>query len=540
MTPAPAPGTLLLAAFAAIASGPSAAPTGSADAVIDLGTVEGVAQVGGAWRYHDAVLDPVDFPRPGADGKPTGQPGRTTFVAPAAGGAGFDDSSWEIIDPTTLAQRRSAGRDCFAWYRIGITVPPRVGDFDPSGSTAVLEIVVDDYAEVWVDGRLPRTLGQTGGSMIAGWNAPNRVVLGRDVRPGQRFSIAVFAINGPISDPPANFIWVRSARVEFFGTEATSAGVTFAPPVTIERLDPRLDAIVAPGAAVRTLADGFSWVEGPLWDASARCLYFSDIPDNAVYRWRDGEGATLALRPAGYSGAAPFRGREPGANGLAMDASGRLILCQQGDRRVARLEADGKVTVLADRYQGKRLNSPNDVIAGSDGELYFTDPPFGLPGGFDDPARELEFCGVYRLGTGDDLDLLIKDVAAPNGVALSPGRRTLYVSNADAVLPVVFAYDLGADGRPGPPRVFFDAAEWVGRAPGKGVPDGMAISRLGTVFLGGPAGVYVIAPDGRLLGRIDTGVATSNCELSPDESILFVTAAHAVIAVGLRGGGGAP
>ncbi len=527
------PGTLLLAAISVIP------PAGAADAVIDLGTAEGVALVAGAWRYHDAVLEPVDFPRPGPDGKPTGAPGRAALVAPAAGALDFDDSRWEIIDPASLATRRSAGRDCFAWYRIGITVPPRIGDFDPSGATAVFEIVVDDSAEVWVDGRLPRTLGQTGGSMIAGWNAPNRVVLGRDVRPGQRFAVAVFAINGPISDPPANYIWVRSARVEFYGTDAPSGGVTFPPPVTIEGLDPRLDVIVPQDAPVRTLADGFAWVEGPLWDAAARCLYFTDIPDNAVYRWSEGEGATLALRPAGYSGSAPFQGGEPGANGLALDASGRLILCQHGDRRLARLEPDGKVTVLADRHQGKRLNSPNDLVMGPGGELYFTDPPFGLPGSFADPARELNFCGVYRLGTGGDLELLVMDLAAPNGVELSPDGRTLYVSNADPARPVVMAYDLTPSGVERP-RVYFDASSWASREPGRGLPDGMAVRSTGEVFLAGPGGVYVITAGGELLGRVATGVATSNCELTPDESVLFVTAAHAVIAVGLRGGGGAP
>lgn len=186
------------------------------DATVDLATKEGVRLVHGEWRYSDAKIIEVAFRSPGPDRKPTGQPNRTYDIVPKAGGAEFDDSGWEVLDPTTLDGRRSTGKVCFNWYRIEVTIPERVGNVDPTGSTVVFEIVVDDYAEVWVDGKLPRELGQSGGSMVRGFNAPNRLVVARDVWPGQKIQIAVFGMNGPISDSPENFIWVRYAKLDFF------------------------------------------------------------------------------------------------------------------------------------------------------------------------------------------------------------------------------------------------------------------------------------------------------------------------------------
>lgn len=192
------------------------APEGPPDATINLATKEGVILVQSEWRYSDTKIIEVDFREPGPDRKPTGKPNRTFDIFPKAGGADFDDSRWEILDPTTLDHRRSTGRVCFNWYRIKVTIPERVGNFDPTGTTVVFEIVVDDYAEVWVDGKLPREIGQSGGSMVRGFNAPNRLVVARDVKPGQKIQIAVFGMNGPISDSPENFIWVRYSKLDFF------------------------------------------------------------------------------------------------------------------------------------------------------------------------------------------------------------------------------------------------------------------------------------------------------------------------------------
>ena len=243
---AAAAAALLLSAAASVGAAPVslAGPEGKPDAIIDLRTAEGVALAQGAWRYSDARLVEVDFNAAGADMRPSGPPIRTHDVEPKAGAGAFDDAGWEVLDPTSLEARRGTGRTSFNWYRIAVTVPERVGAFNPTGATLVFELVLDDYAEVWVDGQLPRPLGQSGGALVAGFNAPNRVVLERDVRPGQRYQIAIFGVNGPLSDPPANYIWIRSASLQFYRPESLPAVGE------VVRLDPALDAIVPAGARI--------------------------------------------------------------------------------------------------------------------------------------------------------------------------------------------------------------------------------------------------------------------------------------------------
>jgi gluconolactonase len=297
----------------------------------------------------------------------------------------------------------------------------------------------------------------------------------------------------------------------------------------IVRLDPRFDALVPKDAVVEKLADGFSWVEGPVWNRAEKFLLFSDIPNNAVMKWKEGEGVSLFLKPSGYTGKAPFTGREPGSNGLTFDPKGRLILCEHGDRRIARLEADGQKTTLVDRYQGKCINSPNDAIFKSNGDMYFTDPPFGLPGAFDDPGKELDFQGVYRLSTDGKLTLLTKDLQAPNGIAFSPDEKILYLS--DSGLRRWMAFDVKDDGAIANGRVLLDAAELNKDKPG--VPDGLKVDQHGNVIGGGPGGIYFIAPEGALLGMFDFGVATGNCAFGEDGSTLFVTSNTAIYRVRL-------
>lgn len=247
------------------------------DAVVDLMTAEGAQLVQGQWRYSDARVVEVDHRRPGADLGPSGPANRTLDLAPHAGAADFDDSTWEAIDPPSLEQRRSDGRLCFNWYRITATIPDRIGSFDPAGSTVVFEIVIDDYAEVWVNGRLPLVLGQTGGPLIKGFNAPNRVVVARDVRPGQRIQLAVLGANGPLSNPPGNFIWVRSVSLDFYKAARFDAAREWTGEVV--RKEPALDLIVTPGARLEKLATGFSFTEGPVWvprrDGAEGYLLFS-------------------------------------------------------------------------------------------------------------------------------------------------------------------------------------------------------------------------------------------------------------------------
>jgi gluconolactonase len=297
----------------------------------------------------------------------------------------------------------------------------------------------------------------------------------------------------------------------------------------IERLDARLDKLVPKTAQLEKLCDGYSWTEGPVWNRRENYLLFSDIPANAIIKWKAGASCGLFLSPSGYTGTAKFEGREPGSNGLTFDAAGHLVLCEHGDRRVARLEKDGSKTTLADRYEGHRLNSPNDLAFKSNGDLYFTDPAYGLPKTFDDPRRELPFCGVYRRSKDGKVTLLTKDLQAPNGIAFSPDEKRLYVSDSAQGLWMV--YDVKADGTLGGGRVFFDAKAWTKTR--KGAPDGLKIDRQGNLFASGPEGIYVFAPDGTHLGTIGTGVPTANCAWGDDGSTLYVTANTAVYRIRL-------
>jgi gluconolactonase len=292
---------------------------------------------------------------------------------------------------------------------------------------------------------------------------------------------------------------------------------------TIERKDPRLDALVPKDAVLEVLAEGFAWTEGPVWDKKNGRVLFSDIPANSINEWTAAGGIKLFLKPSGYSGSTPFTGREPGSNGLTYDARGALVLCQHGNRQVARLEKDGSFKTLADRYQGKRLNSPNDLAYRSNGDLYFTDPAYGLPKTFDDPGRELTFTGVYRLAQDGTLTLLVQDLLAPNGIAFSPDEKTLYVAQSHAEKAVVMAYDVQADGTVKNGRVLFDMTSWVSKDR-PGLPDGLKVDRGGNLFATGPGGVHVLTAKGELLGTLATGVPTANCAFGEDGRTLFVTA----------------
>jgi gluconolactonase len=291
--------------------------------------------------------------------------------------------------------------------------------------------------------------------------------------------------------------------------------------IDIIRLDPQFDKFVPPSVAVERIVGGRHWVEGPVWNRKRGYLLFSDIPTNSVIKWQEGKGASVFLKPSGYTGKTPFEGAEPGSNGLAFDPEGRLVLAEHGDRRIARLERDGKQTTLVDRFEGKRINSPNDLVFKSNGDLYFTDPPFGLPRSFDDPRKELPFQGVYRFSKDGKLTLLTKEVKAPNGIAFSPDEKKLYVSNAEKTNAVWIAFDVKTDGTIENGKAIFNATPWTKTK--HGVPDGMKVDREGNIFAAGPGGIHVIAPTGRHLGSIETGVPTGNLAWGEDGSSLFIT-----------------
>lgn len=289
----------------------------------------------------------------------------------------------------------------------------------------------------------------------------------------------------------------------------------------IVREDSRLDKLIPPGAGVEVLGSGFEWSEGPVWDRAGRRLLFSDIPRNSIYQWTAEKGIELFMKPSGYTGVGVY-GREPGSNGLLLDSAGRLYTMEHGDRRVAVMApGSGKVT-LADRWEGKRLNSPNDGALHSSGALYFTDPPYGLPKGAEDPQRELDFCGVYRLANGK-LSLLTKELSRPNGIAFSPDEKTLYVANSDPKRAVWLAFPVNADGTLGPSRVLADVTSLVGNSM-PGLPDGLKVDREGNLWVTGPGGVHIMDPNGKRLGRIDTGEATANVAWGDDGATLYITA----------------
>ena len=291
---------------------------------------------------------------------------------------------------------------------------------------------------------------------------------------------------------------------------------------TIERLDPRLDELVPPDAKVERLAEGFDWSEGPVWIKKKDYLLFSDVPLNTVFKWQDGDtSASVFLKPSGYTGEKP-RGGEPGSNGLTLDPEGRLVLMQHGDRRVARLGDDGKFVTLADKYEGKRFNSPNDGVYKSNGDLYFTDPPYGLLGKNDDPAKELPFNGVYRVSKDGKVTLLTKELSYPNGIAFAPDEKTLYVANSDPERPILMAFPVKDDGTLGAGRIFFNAAKLA--ATQKGLPDGLKVDRKGNLFATGPGGVLIFDKDAHHLGTLATGEATANCGWGDDGSTLYLTA----------------
>jgi gluconolactonase len=292
------------------------------------------------------------------------------------------------------------------------------------------------------------------------------------------------------------------------------------PKVSIVRIDPAFDQLVPKDATLEKLAGGYAWSEGPVWDKKHKYLLFSDIPNNSIFKWEPGKGASLFMKPSGYTGTEPFTGDEPGSNGLTFDSQGRLTRVQHGNRRIVRTEADGKETVLVDHYEGKRLNSPNDLVFRSNGDMYFTDPAYGLPKQLDDPGKELPFQGVYKLSTDGKLTLLDKDLKAPNGIAFSPDEKILYTS--DTIDLKWWAYDVQKDGAVANKRLLFDGTDLKKNGPG--APDGMKVDAHGNLFAAGPGGIVVISPEGKLLGYFSMGVSTSNCAWGEDGSTLFITA----------------
>jgi gluconolactonase len=372
------------------------------------------------------------------------------------------------------------------------------------------------------------------------------LIIGRNIIPGQRIQLAVFGINGPLSNPPTNFIWVRTARLDFY--KGSKVPITLAPGevnVEVMRNDPRMDAIVGPNPKVFKLAEGFKFTEGPIWIKDGGYLLFSDPNSNTIYKYTPNGSRAGWLEvfrmPSGYAGQDIAEYGQPGSNGLTLDMQGRLTVNQHGNRRVTRLEMDGTEIVLADRFEGKRLNSPNDLVYRSDGTLFFTDPPFGLPQLFNDPRKELGFSGVYSIYQGK-LQLISRDLTGPNGIALSPDEKYLYVGNWPQALvdqqprkedeaarevgfrgKVIMRYEVQPDGTLKNGTVFFDMT----KAPGKEGIDGIKLDQQGNLYVSGPGGLWVISSQGKHLGTIITPRHVHNMAWGDDDGKTLYLCARA-------------
>jgi gluconolactonase len=304
----------------------------------------------------------------------------------------------------------------------------------------------------------------------------------------------------------------------------------------IEVIDPALSDILDTNATIEIIAEGHEWTEGPVWIESEKKLLYSDIPQNRIYEWTEAKGAAVYLKKSGYTGSMS-RGGESGSNGLLLDNQGRLVLCQHGDRRIAVMDAavsspKARFITLADKYNGMRFNSPNDVCFRSNGDLFFTDPPYGLEGYVDDPAKEIPFQGVYKVSDGK-VQLLTDSITRPNGIALLNNEKTLLVANSDPDKAKWYLYDLGNADSLMNPRLLFDASSYVTPV-SKGLPDGLKVDGKGNIFATGPGGVYIFNSAGKLLGRLLIPEACSNIALAKEGKVLFITADMYVLRVQLR------
>ena len=306
---------------------------------------------------------------------------------------------------------------------------------------------------------------------------------------------------------------------------------------SIERLDPALDKIISANAKIEVIADGFEWSEGPLWVENQKMLLFSDVPMNTIYKWTEAKGKEVYLKPSGYTGAEPSVCKEPGSNGLTFDKSGNLVLCQHGNRQMAKMDApldkpEPKFITLADKFNGKRFSSPNDAVFNSGGELFFTDPPYGLQTQDDsDTKKEIAFNGVYKVKANGEVILLVDSITRPNGIALTPDEKKLIVACSDGAHPNWYMFDINGDSLANG-KIFYSAAEEAKTM--RGSPDGFKIDKNGNVFASGPGGIYIFNSEGKKLGMIKLDDAASNCALSPDEKTLYITNDMKLVRVKMR------
>ena len=530
----------LLAAVLSFSQETRQLSTGKPQAVADLKTIEGAALVNAGWYVQPAHIVDADFKLPGAAANdvlmlyPTGAAVKTHGIHPQINAVDFD-KNFMAIKPTSLEMREGTGLVSMAWYKVELTLPEKIGSLDIKGTTAVFEIVVDDYSEIWVNGKQMHGFGQTGNGVIAGYNTRNRVVLTDNAKPGDHFSIAVLGINGPLGMIPDNYIWVRNAVVDFY-KEGIPGNASWKDIGKIYVLDESLNTIIPPGAKIEKVADGFSFTEGPVWHPDGYLL-FSDPNTNTIYRYNpQNHNVTVYMSHSGYTGPDIGEYGQPGSNGLTIDKEGRLIIDQHGNRRVIRIEKKGPVTVLADKIDGKKFNSPNDIVYKSDGTVYFTDPPYGLPAFFDDKRKELGYSGVFMIKDGK-VQVVSKDLGGPNGIAFSPDEKYLYVTNWDIRdihhTKTLWRYEVNTDGTLKSGKIFFD---WNFTEDEEAL-DGIKVDKQGNLFVSAPGGVWILSANGKLLGKIVTPERPANMAWGDDGKTLYLTAHSSLYKIRVNTGG---
>ena len=509
-------------------------------AIADLKTKEGAAVVSAKWFVQNGDIVKVDFKAPGpyaADALalyPTGTAIRSHLLRPQIGSLDFD-KGFKEINPTELESREGTGLFSFVWYKVEVTIPESIGRLNAEGTTAVFEIVMDDYSEIWVDGKQSQAFGQSGNGLIAGYNTRNRVILSSNVHAGQKFRIDILGINGALGKLPDNYIWVRNAVIDFY--KELPSNNSWKDVGKIYTIDPKLNSVIAPGTKVEKIADGFQFTEGPVWHPDGYLL-FSDPNTNTIYRYDPiTRNISVYISHSGYTGADIGEYGQPGSNGLVIDRDGRLIIDQHGNRRVIRIEKKGPVTVLADKFNGKRFNSPNDIVLKSDGTIYFTDPPYGLPNFFDDKRKELDYSGVFMI-KNNEVILVSKDLGGPNGLAFSPDEKFFYVTNWDIRdihhTKTIWKYEVNPDGTLANGEIFFD----FNFTEDEEALDGLKIDKEGNLFVSAPGGIWVISPDAKLLGKIVTPERPANLAWGDEDAkTLYLTAHSSLYKIRVNTGG---
>jgi gluconolactonase len=509
-------------------------------AIADLKTTEGAALVSARWFVQNGDIVNVDFKTPGPYATdalalyPTGNAIRTHLLRPQIGSRDFD-KGFKEIKPTGLESREGTGLFSFVWYRVEVTIPETIGKLNAEGTTAVFEIVMDDYSEIWVDGKQSQAFGQSGNGLIAGYNTRNRVILSNNVHAGQKFRIDILGINGALGKLPDNYIWVRNAVIDFY--KEIPSNNSWKDIGKIYTIDQKLNNIITPGTKVEKIADGFQFTEGPVWHPDGYLL-FSDPNTNSIYRYDPStRNISVYISHSGYTGVDIGEYGQPGSNGLVIDRDGRLIIDQHGNRRVIRIEKKGPVTVLADKFNGKRFNSPNDIVLKSDGTIYFTDPPYGLPNFFDDKRKELDYSGVFMI-KNNEVTLLSKDLEGPNGLAFSPDERFFYVTNWDIRdihhTKTIWRYEVKPDGTLTNGKIFFD----FNFTEDDEALDGLKIDQEGNLFVSAPGGIWIISPDAKLLGKVVTPERPANLAWGDEDAkTLYLTAHSSLYRIRVSTGG---